>query len=192
MKEAEIISSRLLRPPPGEDFWVFAYGSLMWRPGFAHLDRQPALLRGYHRAFCVLSSHYRGTKAQPGLVLGLDRGGACRGRAYLIAAADGATVAQYLHDREMITGVYDPRWLPVEIPGRRILAAAYVVDRRHTEYVGKLPEERICEMILNGVGSAGSNREYLENTVRHLDELGIAEGPLHRLHRMVEAGAPRG
>src|SRR5262250_1346335 len=85
--ESDLIASRLLKPPPDQDFWVFAYGSLMWRPGFAFLERQPALLRGYHRAFCVYSHHYRGTAARPGLVLGLDRGGSCRGRAYRVAAA---------------------------------------------------------------------------------------------------------
>ena len=77
----------LSRPPArGKDLWVFAYGSLTWDPGFPFEEARPALLRGYHRAFCLYSTHYRGTPERPGLVLGLDRGGACRGIAYRIAA----------------------------------------------------------------------------------------------------------
>jgi cation transport protein ChaC len=189
MRETEIIEKRRLAPPPGKDFWIFAYGSLMWRPGFPWIESQPALLRGHHRAFCVYSSHYRGTPERPGLVLGLDRGGACRGRAYRVAAAQGKVVTDYLHEREMITGVYQPRWLQVDVPGRRIVAAAYLVDRSHSQYTGKLPPERVADFIRQGRGSAGSNLDYLRNTVRHLDELGIADGPLHRLLRLIDGQA---
>ena len=195
MSDPDPFADRRLRPPPDRDFWLFAYGSLMWRPGFPHLAAEPALLRGYHRTFCVYSHRYRGTPESPGLVLGLDRGGACRGRAFLVAAAEGPGVAAYLHEREMVTGVYVPRWLWVEIPGRRVRAAAYLVDRRHRQYAGKLSPGRTAELILQGRGAAGTNREYLENTVRHLDELGIADGALHELLRLVEAknarAAPR-
>ncbi|MGH6959731.1 MAG: gamma-glutamylcyclotransferase [Dongiaceae bacterium] len=192
MSGEALIEKRRLAPPPGEDFWVFAYGSLMWRPGFPFRESQPALLRGYHRAFCVFSFHYRGTERRPGLVLGLDRGGSCRGRAFRIAATDGRSVADYLHEREMITGVYNPRWLPVEIPGRRVIAATYLVDPGHEQYAGKLGDAAAVRLILQGQGRSGSNLEYLENTVRHLDELGIADCPLHRLLRLAEQQAKTG
>ena len=159
----------------------------MWRPGFEFLEARPALLRGYHRAFCVRSTHYRGTPDRPGLVLGLDRGGACRGRAFLIAADEAQAAARYLHARELITGVYEPRWCRVETPRGRVRAVAYVADREHIEYVGKLAERRIVRMIRRSSGVSGSNRDYLANTVAHLDELGIGDGPLHRLQRLVEA-----
>jgi glutathione-specific gamma-glutamylcyclotransferase len=205
MNERELIESRRLSPPPGEEFWIFAYGSLMWNPGFSFRESHPALLRGYHRAFCVSSEHYRGTPEKPGLVLGLDRGGACRGRAYRIAAAHRKSVCDYLHEREMLSGVYDPRWLkvrllpaadsPMEVPGRAgsaaprtVTAAAYVADRGHEQYCRFSPDQ-VAARIRQGVGSSGTNLAYLENTVRHLDELGIAEGPLHDLLRM--ATAPR-
>jgi glutathione-specific gamma-glutamylcyclotransferase len=191
MNDLDLIASRRLKPPPGEEFWVFAYGSLMWRPGFACLEARPALLRGYHRAFCIYSVLYRGTPERPGLVLGLDRGGACRGRALRVAAEHAEAVAIYLHEREMVTGVYEPRWLPVDVEGRRIRAVTYVADRNHEQYTGKLDPDRIVEMILKGEGKAGSNRAYLENTVGHLDELGIADGALHDLLRLVEARATR-
>src|SRR5690606_404468 len=142
--------------------------------------------RGWHRAFCIYSYHYRGTASRPGLVLGLDRGGACRGRAFLVAADDGPSVCDYLHEREMISGVYEPRWVEVTTPEGRVRAGAYLADRRHGQYAGKLPEAELVRLILQGHGSAGSNLEYIENTVRHLDELGIAEGALHRLLGAVE------
>lgn len=203
MNEREVIERRRLSPPPGEDFWIFAYGSLMWNPGFPFRESHPALLRGYHRSFCVVSEHYRGTPEMPGLVLGLDRGGACRGRAYRIAAAHRTSVCDYLHEREMLSGIYDPRWLkvrllpaadsPMEVLGRAgtttrrtVTAAAYVVDRGHKQYCRFSPEQ-IADRILQGVGSSGTNLAYLENTVRHLDELGIAEGPLHELLRLAAA-----
>ena len=202
MKEQDLIERRRLSPPPGEDFWVFAYGSLMWNPGFPFLESHPALVRGYHRSFCVESTHYRGTKEKPGLVLGLDRGGACRGRAYKVCRTQGKTVTDYLHEREMLSGIYEPRWLkatlqpaagsPMEVPStqdsprppRVIEAAAFVVDRRHEAY-RRLQVDQVAEQILRGVGTKGTNVAYLENTVRHLDELGVADCPLHDVLRLV-------
>jgi glutathione-specific gamma-glutamylcyclotransferase len=203
MSEQDLIERRRLSPPPGEDFWVFAYGSLMWNPGFPFLESHPALVRGYHRSFCVESTHYRGTRERPGLVLGLDRGGACRGRAYKVCRTQGKTVSDYLHEREMLSGIYEPRWLratlqpaagsPMEVPSTRALprpppqivaAAAFVVDRRHESY-RRLRADEVAEQILWGVGTKGTNVAYLENTVRHLDELGVADGPLHDVLRLV-------
>jgi glutathione-specific gamma-glutamylcyclotransferase len=203
MSERDLIERRRLSPPPGEDFWVFAYGSLMWNPGFPFLESHPALVRGYHRSFCVESTHYRGTKEKPGLVLGLDRGGACRGRAYKVCRTQGKTVSDYLHEREMLSGIYEPRWLkatllpaagsPMEVPPTRtsqprpppvVAAAAFVVDRRHESY-RRLQADQVAEQILRGVGTNGTNVAYLENTVRHLDELGVADGPLHDVLRLV-------
>ncbi|MEX1109722.1 MAG: gamma-glutamylcyclotransferase [Dongiaceae bacterium] len=189
MSEAELIESRRLHPPEGEDFWVFAYGSLMWRPGFPHKAIERALLYGYHRAFCIRSVRYRGTPERPGIVLGLARGGSCMGRALRVAAEHGREVADYLHDREMITGVYVPRWLNVRIgargQGQLARAAAYVADAHHVEFCGGLGEEELARIIAGGTGVSGSNFDYLESTVRHLDELGISESGLHRLLRRI-------
>ena len=172
----------------GDPLWIFGYGSLMWRPGFAHDAAEPALLHGYHRAFCVYSVHYRGTAARPGLVLGLDRGGSCRGRAFRVAAADAEAVIAYLDAREQVTAVYLRRRVTIEIGGARTAAVTYVADRAHGQYAGKLPPRRAAEIILGGHGVAGDNPEYLEHTVAHLDELGIKDGPLHDLLKLVWAG----
>ena len=168
------------------DLWVFGYGSLMWNPGFPHLDAQPALLRGYHRSFCVRSIRYRGTPNCPGLVLGLDRGGACRGRAFRVAAANAAEVLAYLEDREMLHKVYERRTVPLALPDRRIAAEAFVVDRSHSNYCGGLPQDQLVDLILQGEGIKGPCIDYLLNTVAHLDEMGIGDGPLHRLRDAVQ------
>jgi len=83
-------------------FWVFAYGSLMWRPDFVFVEKRPARLDGYHRSFCIYSTHYRGTAERPGLVLGLDPGGSCQGIAYRVEAALEGPVRAYLDERKSI------------------------------------------------------------------------------------------
>jgi cation transport protein ChaC len=180
--------------PPGQDFWVFGYGSLMWNPGFPHLEVQVGLLRGYHRSFCIFSHVYRGTPDRPGLVLGLDRGGSCRGLAYRVPAAEGELVLDYLYKREMVTLVYKARWLKVELPTGPVRACGFVVDPKHEQYAGRLSQEEMIELIIQGEGATGPCRNYLANTVRHLEALGIGADPLIRLLRMVEArcGGTRG
>jgi cation transport protein ChaC len=173
---------------PDSDDWIFAYGSLMWQPGFAYVEMQPALLRGYHRAFCIYSHVTRGTPERPGLVLGLDHGGACRGMAFRIDPARRDEVFDYLREREQSTRVYLERRPPIELSDhRRVRAHAYVADIRHHQYAGRLPLGQAARLILQGVGGYGKNREYLESTVAHLDTLGIADGPVHRLLKEVEA-----
>ena len=172
--------------PEGRDFWVFGYGSLMWHPGFAHVEVRPALLHGYHRRFCVYSHRYRGTPERPGLVLGLDRGGCCRGLAYRVPAGEGVEVMDYLYEREMVTGVYIPQWRSVETDGGPVLAAAFVVDRTHGQYSGRLSLEETAVLIDQGHGQRGSGHEYLSNTVHHLEALGLGAGALKQLLRLVE------
>jgi glutathione-specific gamma-glutamylcyclotransferase len=189
MNEAEIIASRRYRPGKGEELSVFAYGSLMWRPDFPFIEIQAARLYGYHRAFCIVSTHYRGTAETPGLVLGLDRGGMCLGRRYRVAAKEAKAVADYLHGREMISGCYVPRCLKVRLEdGSEKPALAFVADRAHRDYAGRLSDDEILACIRRARGKMGTNAEYLRNTVLHLDELGIREGTLHRLLRQLNAG----
>jgi cation transport protein ChaC len=173
--------------PPGTDFWVFGYGSLIWRPGFAHSAVRPAMLHGFHRRFCVYSHRYRGTPDTPGLVLGLARGGSCRGLAYQVPAAEGEAVMDYLYEREMVLGVYDPRWLKVALDdGRVVHAAGFVVDPTHPQYAGRLSLDAMADLILQGEGKGGTCLDYLRNTVHHLEALDMHDRALHRLLRHVE------
>ncbi len=168
--------------------WVFAYGSLMWRPDFAFVERVPALLHGYHRAPCVLAIRYRGTPERPGLVVGLDRGGSCRGIAYRVAEEHRHHVWEYLVEREMITRVYRPAVPPLRLgDGRRARAVAFVVRRDHPQYAGGLSDAEAARIIAGGVGDKGTSREYFANTITHLDALGIREGRLHRILRLADA-----
>jgi cation transport protein ChaC len=170
------------------DIWVFAYGSLMWRPGFAVEETRHARLTGYRRCFCIYSVHHRGTYARPGLVLGLDRGGTCEGIAYRVAAPNVAETVRYLRAREQVNGVYREAHLPVELierPRREVLALAYIVERAHPSYAGRLPLASQARLIRGACGLSGNNLDYLISTLRHLGELGIRERELERLLAMI-------
>ncbi len=171
----------------GCDVWVFGYGSLMWDPGFAYVEAQPGLLRGYHRRFCVYSHRYRGTPERPGLVLGLDRGGACKGIVYRVPRADVAPALHYLWEREMANRTYHLREVPLATPRGTVTAQAFVVNRTHRSYAGRLSLEETARLILQGIGARGPCRQYLENTVAELKKLGLVDGPLHRLEATVKA-----
>src|SRR5471030_834869 len=175
----------------GSDIWIFGYGSLMWNPGFAHDAIEPALLRGWHRSFCVYSHRYRGTPERPGLVLGLDRGGACRGTAIRIPGGETAGALAYLWEREMVGGVYDFRPIRVVTAHGKVDAHAFTVRRSHPGYAGRLAPEETARLILQGIGGRGHCREYLANTVRQLECLGLVDGPLHVLEELVKELAAR-
>jgi glutathione-specific gamma-glutamylcyclotransferase len=166
--------------------WIFAYGSLMWNPGFAHDAVEPVLLRGWHRSFCIYSRRYRGTPERPGLVLGLDRGGACRGMAIRIPAAGAAGAVAYLWEREMAGGVYDLRRVRPQGASAPPDAFAFTVRRSHSGYAGRLSIDETARLILQGIGGRGRCREYLANTVRQLECLGHLDGPLHALEERVK------
>jgi cation transport protein ChaC len=163
------------------EFWVFGYGSLIWRPGFSFVERRPARLHGAHRALCVYSWVHRGTREHPGLVLGLDRGGACRGIAYRVAAADWEAVHAYLRGREQVTPIYRERYCTIEMEARTAQALTYIVDRGNGQYAGKLDEETQFRIVSGAAGQSGPNRDYVLSAARHLAELGIRDAGLTRL-----------
>ena len=166
------------------DLWIFGYGSLMWRPGFAHEEACRARLVGYSRRFCVTSVHHRGSAKRPGLVLGLDRGGVCEGVAYRVAAKNVKDVLCYLRAREQVNGVYREALLPIETQGKKagvVAAITYIVERDHPSYAGHLSLETQAELIRGACGRSGVNLDYVINTLRHMSELGIRERELERL-----------
>jgi len=168
-------------------FWIFGYGSLMWRPGFEAAERQAATLWGWHRSMCILSTHYRGTPEQPGLVLGLDQGGCCRGIAFRAMPGQAEAVRDYLHERELVSDVYIPRFAPIRLDdGRRVPAYIFTAKRSHSQYAGHLPPERQRELIRQGQGHGGSSRDYLAATVENLKALGLSGGAMHRLLALVD------
>jgi cation transport protein ChaC len=165
-----------------EDLWVFGYGSLMWRPGFPSLERVHAHLYGYHRSLCVFSHVHRGTPEHPGLVLGLDRGGRCHGVAFRVAPEEAEATIQYLREREQVTAVYLERRLPVRLAdGRRVRALAYVVDRYHGQYAGRLSFEDVLKHVRQGKGVSGRNPDYVRNTYEHLIGMSVVDPLLHKI-----------
>jgi len=174
--------------------WVFGYGSLMWRPGFAYEEAQHARLTGYRRCFCIYSVHHRGTTERPGMVLGLDRGGTCEGIAYRVTAARAAETTRYLRAREQVKGVYREMHVPVELiegPHREVLALAYVAERAHPNYAGQLPLAVQAHLVHGAQGVSGANLDYLISTLRHLAELGIRERSIERLVTVIGPHAAR-
>ena len=174
------------------DLWVFGYGSLMWRPGFEFIEQVPARLIGEHRALCVYSFVHRGTPEKPGLVLGLDRGGACRGIAFRVAAKHRASTVAYLRAREQVTSVYREVmrsvWLENE-PRQRVSALAYVVDRGHVQYAGRLTLADQLHYVRQGHGRSGANRDYVLATVKAIEAQGCRDQQLHQLATMLHEGA---
>jgi cation transport protein ChaC len=159
-----------------DEFWVFGYGSLMWNPGFAFVERSEALIYGYRRSLCVRSWVHRGTQQNPGLVLGLDRGGSCRGMAFRIAAENWDEVIDYLRARELVTNVYLERQVPLQLEGgRSVPGVAYVVDRAHTQYAGSLDTAAAARIVHTAEGQSGPNDVYVFNTLAHLKQMGIRD-----------------
>jgi cation transport protein ChaC len=177
------------------DLWIFAYGSLMWRPGFASEEVVHARLTGWRRSFCIYSRFHRGSSRRPGLVLGLDRGGACEGLAFRVAAGNARETLRYLRDREQVASVYREALVPVTLmSGERaeVMALTYFVERAHPSYAGQLPLARQAHFIRGAVGRSGNNIDYLANTLAHLNQLGIRERELERLQTLVGTHAARG
>ncbi|WP_029351957.1 gamma-glutamylcyclotransferase [Bosea sp. 117] len=172
-----------LSPPrtDHEHLWVFGYGSLMWKPGFEFEERRTARLIGAHRSLCVLSVHWRGTPERPGLVLGLDQGGSCVGVAFRVGPAQAPATLAYLREREQVTNIYREAvrrvWL-MDGSERTVPAVAFLVDRGHAQYAGRLSREDRLHLIRQGHGHGGPNTDYVTQTRSHLAELGIRDAEM--------------
>jgi len=171
--------------PTGSDWWVFAYGSLLWNPLFPFDDARIATLSGRHRRFCLWSLASRGTADQPGLVLGLDRGGSCHGVVYRLPASSARDELALLWRREMVLGAYLPQWVTVRAGGKHVVALAFIVDRMHRQYAGKLPMSVQADVLASAEGAFGSSFDYLEHARVALVTHGIVDPYLERLAGMV-------
>jgi glutathione-specific gamma-glutamylcyclotransferase len=171
------------------DLWIFAYGSLMWRPDFHYEEAAHAVLEGAHRALCLYSIMHRGRPSAPGLVLGLDKGGCCEGMAFRVRASLVKHTRAYLHRRENITHAYSAQMKPVKLSGGPgVDALCFLVNRGHRQYAGALPVERQAQIVRKSVGGSGRNIDYVINTVEHLRALGVHDSRLERLMTVLGRG----
>jgi len=177
----------MIRPNPNEDLWIFGYGSLMWNPGFDHDEVVGGTIQGFHRCLCVRSTLYRGTPDNPGLVLGLDEGGSCTGRALRVTAQNVAATVAYLDEREQVNKVYCPQFVPAKLhDGREVTAYTFVVRREHAQYV-ELSVDEQARLVAQGIGDRGTAMDYLASTIEHMDALGIKDTDLHRVFAKAKA-----
>ncbi len=163
-----------------DDLWVFGYASLIWRPEFDAVEHRPALVRGWHRAFQMRSRVNRGTPEQPGLVYALVSGGMCRGMAYRIPHQRGPEELDRLWQREMPTGVYDPRWLRCQTADGAVMALAFTLSRRSPNYTGRIDDQAMLAILRQAQGRYGSTLDYLVRTAEAL-----------RHHRMCDRESER-
>ena len=191
VSETELSKADLKSDRKG-DLWVFGYGSLMWRPGFEFIEQVPARLIGEHRALCVYSFDHRGTPEKPGLVLGLDRGGACRGIAFRVAGSRRDATVDYLRAREQTTNVYREvtRSVWLENAAReRVSALTYVADRGHVQYAGRLSLAEQLRHVQHAHGRSGNNRDYVLATVKSIEAQGFRDEQLHQLALLLHGDA---
>lgn len=167
--------------------WLFAYGSLIWNPLIDVAERRLGTVYGYHRRFCIWSELGRGSPERPGLVLALDHGGACRGVLLRVAPEQVESELNVIWQREMLTSVYHARWLRVRSAAGPVEALAFVVNRAHSRYAGRLPDARILDAIATAEGPIGRCADYLIETVACLRALGICESGLAALNDRLAA-----
>jgi len=184
-ERAASLAATLAHPRARQPVWVFGYGSLIWKPGFPFAERRVGSLYGYHRQFCLLVKRFRGTPEVPGLMLGLERGGICRGVVYRLSETERDEALKTVWAREILTAAYVPHWADVRTPEGTVRAIAFVINRGHERYTGRLSDEAVADALARACGHIGSCAEYLLETVTHLEELGIRDRNLWRLQSLV-------
>ena len=191
---ASIRDTLAARPPlagAADGVWLFGYGSLLWNPCVAVAEWRDARLYGYHRDFRIRLTHGRGCPDAPGLMLGLVRGGSCPGMALRVAVDDLDHELLMIWRREMLTGVYTPRWVRLRTDAGPVAAIAFVVNRAHENYCGRLDETEVVQLLATGHGEIGSAADYLDSTVARLDAQGIHDRRLRHLRARVAAQRAR-
>ena len=190
-ERAASIASMLATRPAGVDatgdLWLFGYGSLIWNPAFHFIERRKGLIRGWHRRFCLWTPLGRGSPERPGLVLGLEPGGACTGMAFRLASDQIACELDIVWRREMLSGAYRPRWVKVETTDGPVDAITFTINPTNPRYAGRLDEDEIVRVVTTAVGRLGPCTDYLFKTAEALAGLGLEDRTLERLKRRVEA-----
>ncbi len=171
--------------PPGEDLWLFGYGSLMWNPAMHYAESRVGVVRGWHRSYCLWAHMGRGTPEAPGLMLALDRGGSSAGMLFRFPAATARAEVLLPWQREMFTGAYAARWVRVDTAAGPVRAISFVANRAHVRYAGRLDEARIAAHLAVARGGLGTCVEYLDQTLATLRAHGRTDHRLERLERLV-------
>jgi cation transport protein ChaC len=182
-----VVQNLLASHPGGPDTWLFAYGSLIWKPEIEHVETRKGTARGWHRSFCFRIMRFRGTKEQPGLMMSLDRGGQCQGVLLRLAPQNLEAQLGKLVRREMTVKPPNnlPRWINVQTEHGPFPALAFVMNRHSRFYVGRLSSEEVADVLAQACGHWGSGAEYLCNTVAHLEQHGIHDRGLWKLQQLV-------
>jgi cation transport protein ChaC len=185
--ELEMLAQRLLRESEGVALWVFAYGSLIWKPDFDAIESRHATARGWHRSFCLKMTRWRGTKAQPGLMMALDRGGTCNGIVFRLTDDDRLAQFRRMIRREVgtLADAATMRWIHVETPQGSVRALVFWAGPKGERIARKLPLEAVAGVLARACGHMGSCAEYLYLTVKHLEERGIRDRNLWQLQKLV-------
>lgn len=174
-----------------DDLWVFGYGSLIWRPDFEFAERRPARVHGWHRALKMWSRINRGTPECPGLVFGLLTGGCCRGVVFRVAREQAAETLARLWSREMVMGVYDPRWLAAHTPGGPVRALAFTLSRKSPSHTGELSEDEYRRIFGEAAGIYGTTLDYAHRTLEELRRHDIRDRNLERLLKLIRDRPPQ-
>ena len=184
----EAMVAQMLETAPEGPFWLFGYGSLIWKPETEYVERRVALARGWHRRFCLGWDHrFRGNVEQPGVMLALDRGGQCKGVAFRLPAE---TLEENLHklirrEMSMVPSAFPPRWIETVTEAGPVRALAFAMNRNSGRYIAGLSDEALADILATACGFRGSMAEYLHATVAHLEGLGIRDRNLWTLQELV-------
>ena len=182
----QIVENMIETAPSLNSMWVFGYGSLIWNPALYFTEKKRGTVHGYHRRFCLWSTIGRGSPSRPGLMLGLERGGSCKGIFYKIDRREIRTELDIVFRRELITAAYRPTWVSARVLGKSpFKAIAFVINRTHNRYAGMLDDETVIQTIADAKGTLGSCSDYLYETVLQLENLGMPDRRLASIARHV-------
>ena len=185
-QRAASLDCTLARRPDNSPVWIFGYGSLMWNPVFDSEEARPAILHGYHRAFCLRLTAGRGTHAQPGRMLALRDGGQTTGLAFRLPEDKLHEELELLWKREMLTGCYRPTWCELALDdGRIVTALVFIMDPSHPQYEADTDYQIIAPLIARASGPLGTNAQYLFALEKELESYGMRDDCMSELVKQV-------
>lgn len=182
---ASVVAAKL---PPAGDLWLFAYGSLIWRPEFPTIEQRPARLDGWQRRFPMRVLRYRGTLDNPGLMMGLLPGGYCDGVVQRVLREQAPARLRQLVRREMSSKPPTNTLTFVDVvdaDGVALTALTITASSSGRYYCGELPIETTAAILASACGHWGSGAQYLHDTIVSLERFGIHDDYLWRLQDLV-------